>query len=171
MTNEEQTCSALSSLRNTVKDLDDRLVSEHTDRFNAVQQLELDFDNRVNTNTNQLRNEFSREIEAVNNNIATEVNKAIASVVAEAPESFDTLKEAADWIQTHGTEAAAMQSAITALENNLTLEALEITTQLNNKVDKKDIASLRSELNAYSANEQVIGTWIDGRPIYRKVFS
>lgn len=138
MTTEQRkkNCSTLNDLCNTVKDLDDRLVSEHTDRVNTELQLQSDFDSKVTQNTNQLRNEFSQEIEAVNNNIKTEVNKAIASVVDEAPESFDTLKEAADWIQAHGTEAAAMQSAITNLENNLTQEALDRTTQLNNKVDK-----------------------------------
>lgn len=135
-TEQRKNCSTLNDLCSTVKSLDDRLVSEHTDRVNTELQLQSDLDSKVTQNTNQLRNEFSQEIEAVNNNIKTEVNKAIASVVDEAPESFDTLKEAADWIQAHGTEAAAMQSAITNLENNLTQEALDRTAQLNNKVDK-----------------------------------
>lgn len=145
MTNEQRkkNCSTLNDLCSTVKDLDDRLVSEHTDRVNTELQLQLDFDSKVTQNTNQLRNELSQEIETVNTNIKTEVNKAIASVVDEAPESFDTLKEAADWIQTHGAEAAAMQSAITNLENNLTQEALDRTAQLSSKQDQLSSIQLR----------------------------
>lgn len=40
----------------------------------------------------------------------------VAKVVNGAPESFDTLKELADWISTHGTDAAAMNTAITKLQ-------------------------------------------------------
>lgn len=158
MTNEQKkNCSTLNDLCNTVKSLDDRLVSEHTDRVNTELQLQLDFDSKVTQNTNQLRNELSQEIEAVNSNIKTEVNKAIASVVDEAPESFDTLKEAADWIQTHGTEAAAMQSAITNLENNLTQEVLDRTTQLSKKQDQLSSIQLRHSndfININSNNVQ-----------------
>ena len=41
---------------------------------------------------------------------------AIAEIVADAPESLDTLKEIADWIATHASDAAAMNSAIVALQ-------------------------------------------------------
>ena len=40
----------------------------------------------------------------------------VAKIVDGAPESLDTLKELADWISTHGTDAAAMNSAITKLQ-------------------------------------------------------
>lgn len=40
----------------------------------------------------------------------------VAKVVAGADESFDTLKEIADWISGHQTDAAAMNSAIKALQ-------------------------------------------------------
>lgn len=40
----------------------------------------------------------------------------VAKIVDGAPESFDTLKELSDWISTHGTDAAAMNSAITKLQ-------------------------------------------------------
>lgn len=44
------------------------------------------------------------------------VSDEIAKVIAGAPESFDTLKEVSDWIATHGQDAAAMNSAILALQ-------------------------------------------------------
>lgn len=43
-------------------------------------------------------------------------SEEVAKIVANADESFDTLKEIADWISTHKTDATAMNSAITALE-------------------------------------------------------
>jgi stage V sporulation protein SpoVS len=44
--------------------------------------------------------------------VSKAVSDAIASVVADAPESFDTLKEIAEWINTHGDSAAAMNKQI-----------------------------------------------------------
>lgn len=61
------------------------------------------------------------------------VNEAIAGVVANAPEDFDTLKEMSDWISEHEDDAAAMNSAI-----------LEVKNQINNKADK---AQLDNKLN------------------------
>lgn len=43
----------------------------------------------------------------------------VAKIVAGADESFDTLKEIADWISSHKTDATAMNSAITKLEGIL----------------------------------------------------
>ena len=40
----------------------------------------------------------------------------VAKIVNGAPESFDTLKELSDWISTHGTDATAMNTAITKLQ-------------------------------------------------------
>lgn len=47
------------------------------------------------------------------------VNEAIAGVVANAPEDFDTLKEMSDWISEHEDDAAAMNTAILEVKNNL----------------------------------------------------
>lgn len=61
---------------------------------------------------------------ALNTLIADDTNKSaraisaeeVAKIVAGADESFDTLKEIADWISTHKSDATAMNSAITTLE-------------------------------------------------------
>ena len=42
---------------------------------------------------------------------------AVAEIVAEAPEALDTLKEIADWITNHASDAAEMNSAIHALQD------------------------------------------------------
>lgn len=57
---------------------------------------------------------FDGEYDAEVNKAATveTVIRKVAEIVANAPEDFDTLKEFADWLTTHGGEAAEMNSAI-----------------------------------------------------------
>ena len=43
------------------------------------------------------------------------------------------------------------------------------TTNIENKNENTYSANVIDKLNTYSATEQVVGTWVDGRPIYRKV--
>lgn len=61
--------------------------------------------------------------------VAYQVAQAIAAVVANAPEDFDTLKEISDWISTHAESAAAMN------------------TQIN--TNKKDIAAIKPKVLVY----------------------
>lgn len=51
-----------------------------------------------------------------NKSARTIAAEEVAKVVNGAPESFDTLKELSDWISTHGTDATAMNTAITKLQ-------------------------------------------------------
>ena len=51
-----------------------------------------------------------------NKSARTIASEEVAKIVAGADESYDTLKEIADWISSHKTDATAMNSAITALE-------------------------------------------------------
>lgn len=52
-----------------------------------------------------------------NKSARTIAAEEVAKVVNGAPESFDTLKELSDWISTHGTDATAMNTAITKLQS------------------------------------------------------
>ena len=67
-----------------------------------------------------------KAIETLNGTGAGSVNKtvadAIAAIVAEAPDSFDTLKEIADWISGHAQDATGMNSSIKA--NKAAIDAL-----------------------------------------------
>ena len=51
-----------------------------------------------------------------NKSARTIASEEVAKIVAGADTAYDTLKEIADWIASHKTDAAAMNSAITALE-------------------------------------------------------
>ena len=66
----------------------------------------------------------------------------IAQVVAGADESFDTLKEIADWITTHKTDAASMNSQI--------------------NTNKDDIAALKTKVGETSVADQIAAALKDG---------
>ena len=72
----------------------------------------------------------------------------IAQVVAGADESYDTLKEIADWISSHATDAATMNSQIGTNKNDITaLKGLvgetAVATQISTAID----AALKSGEN------------------------
>ena len=55
--------------------------------------------------------------------VSKQVADAVASIVAEAPEAYNTLKDISDWISTHADSAATMNSNINT--NTADIEALE----------------------------------------------
>ena len=83
-----------------------------------------------------------KAIETLNGTGAGSVSKtvadAIAAIVAEAPESFDTLKEIADWIDGHEQDATGMNSSIKA--NKAAIDALTaLVGQLPEGEDSKTV--------------------------------
>lgn len=66
--------------------------------------------------------------------VYSKIMMAIAEVVADAPQDFDTLKEISDWISSHEDSAAAMNSAIQAN-----------ATAITEKVDKETGKGLSTE--------------------------
>lgn len=77
-----------------------------------------------------------------NSTVAGSVAYQIAQVVAGADESFDTLKEIADWITTHKTDAATMNSQI--------------------NTNKDDIADLKTKVGDESVADQIAAALKDG---------
>ena len=67
------------------------------------------------------------------------IAKAVADLVNSAPESFDTLKEIADWIQEHGDAASSLVEQVAALEADLE----EVKSQIDGT--NKDIFNPISE--------------------------
>lgn len=57
--------------------------------------------------------------EAKEGSVKKQVADAVAKIIAEAPESFDTLKEISDWISSHSSDASEMNSKITQNTNNI----------------------------------------------------
>lgn len=68
-----------------------------------------------------------------------QVSDAIAAIVAEAPEAYDTLKEISDWISSHVDDAAAMNSQINT-----------------NKTDIADLKTLIGQLPEGTASTTIV---------------
>ena len=51
--------------------------------------------------------------------VAKQVADAVAQIIADAPEAYDTLKELSDWLASHETDAASMNSAINTNKNDI----------------------------------------------------
>ena len=88
--------------------------------------------------------------------ISTMISEGIAKVVANAPASFDTLKEIADWISTHKNDASAMNTAINTNTTNITNLTNKVNTNTTNISTnttqisgiKEDITSINSVLQS-----------------------
>lgn len=70
------------------------------------------------------------------------VREAIAAVIASAPTDFDTLKEIADWISGHASDATAMNTAI----------------QSNTTAIASNASAIASNANAIASNASAIAT-------------
>lgn len=89
--------------------------------------------------------------------VSTDTNKTaraiaaeeVAKIVASAPESFDTLKEIADWISTHSSDASAMNSAIVALQAKTVLG----TYTPSGGGDPVQYATVKAYVEAYVAEQ------------------
>ena len=77
------------------------------------------------------------------------VSDGIAEVIAGAPESFDTLKELSDWISSHETSAAAMNSEIETNKQNIATNKQNISTNATN------IATNKQNLSTHTSNTDI----------------
>ena len=94
----------------------------------------------IPSNVSELNNDKSYQTAE---EVGQAVTDGVARIVAGAPEDFDTLKEMSDWISSHETSAAAMNSAISdnsvAIANHTSNSDIHVTkaekTKWDNKVD------------------------------------
>lgn len=111
-------------------------------------------------------------IETLNGSKTTEGSVAyqIAQIVANADESYDTLKEIADWITTHAGDAATMNSNITS--NTTAINELKtlvgdtaVATQIANAIEplatKEALKAVSDSLGALAAKDKVAESDLD----------
>ena len=92
-----------------------------------------DKDNLINdNNTNKSWLKTLTANSTPTKSISTMISEEIAKVVANAPASFDTLKEIADWISTHQNDASAMNTAINTNTTNITNLTTKVNTNTTN---------------------------------------
>lgn len=80
--------------------------------------------------------------------VQKQVADAVAQIVADAPEAYDTLKEISDWISSHTGDASEMNSAIQ--QNAADIGELE--TAVAGKVDK--VSGKQLSTNDYTTTEK-----------------
>lgn len=106
--------------------------------------------------TNDYTDADKAKVDGIDTSISTSVNAAIASVVDNAPATFDTLKEIATWIETEGVDTAELAAGIagkadrTELSDYATVVSMtqlegQVSDGLSNKVDKEAGKGLSTE--------------------------
>lgn len=136
-------------------DLNTKAIESNTNRINENERAIVDTNKYLNSAASNLTNtitsakvELNSKIEAneakikentdkmatkeeLDNTVASireQISTEISDIIADAPESFNTLKEISDWISTHEGSAATMNSSIAA--NTKAIE--EINSKLSN---------------------------------------
>ena len=86
--------------------------------------------------------------------VKKQVADAVAGIVADAPEAYDTLKEISDWISTHASDASAMNSQITTNKNAIaTLNGTGEGSVSKAVADAK--ADVQSKIDTHAGNTTV----------------
>ena len=116
---------------------------------NRAQSAENALSNRITANANaiSLLNSDDQTVGSV----SYAVNQQIAALIAEAPASFDTLKEIADWITDHTDDAAQMNSDISDLKSDMSDAQNDISTLKTNGANIK-FGVVNGEYGYYDAN-------------------
>ena len=115
-----------------------------TEKFNSVEAKVTANETTIQSHTTALAT-LNGEGEG---SVKKTVTDEIAKVVADAPESLDTLKEISDWISSHESDASAMNSAI---QTNKT----DIATLKTDKVDKETGKSLLADTDKANYDDAV----------------
>lgn len=124
----------ITSLQTSLKDVQDDVVANKT----AVEGL------RTDVNAAQADIETFKGNETVEGSIKYEANAAVAAMLADAPEAFDTLKEIADWCSSHSQEVTEMQSDIN--KNKTDIASINtLIGQLPSTATSKDVISYITE--------------------------
>ena len=115
-----------------------------TEKFNSVEA-------KVNANETTIQS-HTTALATLNGegegSVKKTVTDEIAKVVADAPESLDTLKEISDWISSHESDASAMNSAIQTNKS-------DIATLKTDKVDKETGKSLLADTDKANYDDAV----------------
>lgn len=118
--------------------LNNELVTKYIDEGDAALK---DLIDAISAKLATLEGEDEGSIEKI-------VADKVAEIVAGAPESFDTLKELADWISSHESDATAMNSAIQ--ENASAIATLE-----------EKVEALESEELVFATEDEIRALWAE----------
>ena len=128
-----------SGLANVIESIKVNGVDQSVDSNKSV-------DIPVPTKTSDLDNDSGYMTEDQVNNKVTE---GVASIVADAPEDFDTLKEMSDWLTKHDESAAAMNTSIKKNSD-------DITALQTSKADQEDVNAVLEDVGEINSNLEAL---------------
>ena len=130
------------------------LTSKNAVQNKVVKAKFDEVDKKINANKTTISS-HTTALETLNGDEEGSVKKTvadeIAKVVADAPESLDTLKEISDWISSHESDASAMNSTIQTNKS-------DIATLQTDKVDKETGKSLLADTDKANYDNAVSKT-------------
>lgn len=80
-------------------------------------------------------------LQRYNQKILNKISTEIAKIVADAPESFDTLKEIATWISSHSNSASSMNEQINKNAQDISSVSGRVTTMESDGLKKSDVVN------------------------------
>lgn len=92
----------------------------------------------------------------VNKTVREIASEEVAKIVNGAPEAYDTLKEVSEWISTHGTDAATMNTQINA--NKAAIEKLNGTAETVGSVTNTVNAAIDGALKVDGKDKYALAT-------------
>lgn len=114
----------------------------------AISTMQTDVNNAVST-----ASQASQDVNTLSGTVTT-LSGTVTSVQTTANNASQTASSALNTANTANGKADTNASAITTINGNI--------DELSDKID---------DFSIYSTTEKVVGTWINGKPIYRKVFT
>ena len=117
-----------------------------------VSELENDSNYQTDADVKSALTDYAKTTE-----VDEQVTKKIADVVAGAPEAFDTLKELADWIENHQTDATAMNSAI----NKNSSDIANVQSSVSDHSNNSDIHVTKAEKEKWDNKSDFSGSYND----------
>ena len=133
--------------------LQTNINAEATSRQNADTNLQTQITS-LGTRTTAAENAISVLNGDGEGSVNKKVSDAVAGILNDAPEAFDTLREVSDWISTHSDSAATMQSAISANAQAIEQEtqnrggdALRLSTAIDSESTARENADTALQAN------------------------
>lgn len=124
--------SAVNNAIKAVKDVTDKLDGEDTVEGSVkaqIKALKTEIEGQITASEyddTEVKKSIKANTDAIgilngtgDGSVDKKVADAVASIVANAPAAYDTLKEISDWISTHTEDASAMNSSIQANKTDI----------------------------------------------------
>lgn len=135
--------------------LSSKLTTESTSRKEEDERLQTEIDS-LDSRTTKAESVIKTLTGSGEGSIKKSIADKIAEVIADAPEAFDTLKEIADWVNSHEDTALTMQNAISENAETIETEIEDRKTDSENLNEKIETETSERIKNDEALKENII---------------